>query len=138
MERIRYKAGYKYQLHEDYLFQTDIRPLHTITCDFIQLSKDGMLFISKGYCWDGASGPVPDTKRNMRAALIHDALYQLMRLELLDRRYIKTPADKIFMVICIQDGTYAWIAKGYYKGLKWFGKAATLPKNLKRVILAPN
>jgi len=137
MERIRYKDGYKYQLHEDYSIQTDIKPIQGLTCNYIRLNDDGMLTISSGYCWDGPSGPLPDTRRNMRAALVHDALYQLMRLELLDRRLKKIPADKLFMMICVEDGTYVWLAKSYYQGLRMFGRAATLPKNAKQVILAP-
>ncbi len=137
MERIRYKGGYKYQLHENYSLKINIMPIQPLTCDYIQLNDDGMLTISAGYCWDGPSGPLPDTRRNMRAALVHDALYQLMRLELLDRRGTKKSADKIFMIICVEDGTYTWLAKSYYQGLRMFGKAATLPKNAKQVILAP-
>lgn len=138
MERIRYKSGYKHQLHEDYSVNINIVPIQPLICNYIQLNDRGALTISAGYCWDGPSGPLPDTRRNMRASLVHDALYQLMRLGMLDRNLKKIPADKIFMIICVEDGTYVWLAKIYYRGLRWFGEAATLPKNAKQVILAPN
>ena len=134
---ISYKGGFKYRLESEYSINIDIKPINPIHTDYIHLSQDGELLILAGYCWDGASGPVPDTQSNMRAALIHDALYQLMRSRQLDRGIYKKPADKIFMVICINDGVPSFIAKSYYKGLKWFGKAATMPKNAKKVITAP-
>jgi hypothetical protein len=34
---------------------------------------------SKGYAWNGPSGPTLDTRNFMRGSLVHDALYQLMR-----------------------------------------------------------
>lgn len=134
---IRYKGGFKYRLQDYYSIKIEICPVNPIETDYIHLSVDGDLLIRPGYCWDGASGPVPDTKSNMRAALIHDALYQLMRCRELDSAVYKKPADKIFMVICIDDGVPRLIAKGYYRGLKWFGKSATMPKNAKKVITAP-
>lgn len=137
MERIRYKGGYKYQLDESYSVATGIKPAKPVTSPYINLSDEGILSINAGYCWDGPSGPLPDTKRNMRAALVHDALYQLMRLQMISRRRYKDIADVVFMDICIEDGTYRWLAKGYYRALKAFGKSATLPKNAKKVMIAP-
>ena len=37
------------------------------------------LYISKGYSWDGPSGPAIDTPDWIKASLVHDALYQLIR-----------------------------------------------------------
>lgn len=76
---IFYKKGYKYQLNAD----VSIKVAHfytqrTITADFLKLSG-GRLFFKKGYAWDGASGPVFDTKKSMQATLVHDGLYQLIR-----------------------------------------------------------
>ena len=134
---IRYKGGFKYQLAQDYAIDISIRPVKPIDNGYITLSSEGNLMLKAGYCWDGASGPVPDTKANMRAALIHGALYQLMRCRELDRSFYKSMADNVFMLICIDDGVPSWLAKSYYRGLKWFGKAATLPKNAKKVMTAP-
>ncbi|NQT11775.1 MAG: HYR domain-containing protein [Planctomycetes bacterium] len=54
--------------------------------DFIELSSDGRLTIKKGYRWDGPSTePIPSPPELLRATLVHDALYDLMRLEKLAR-----------------------------------------------------
>jgi len=82
---IKYKSGYKYQLVEDYTIQTKIIPSKNIKTDYLELSKDGLLVIKKGYCWDGASG-YPDLKTIMRGSLIHDSIYQMLRLNLIEKR----------------------------------------------------
>lgn len=137
MVKIRYKDGFKYQLSQDYGIDISISPINPIKTPYIELNDKGALLIRKGYCWDGASGPVPDTKANMHASLVHDALYQLMRCGELSGAMYKTKADNIFMVLCISDGVPAWIARSYFRGLKWFGNAATLSRNSRRVITAP-
>ena len=77
-KRISYRSGYKYQLAKNYVQQIKIKPAADITePDFIKLTKDGTLTVKKGYAWDGPSGPVPDTKENLRASLVHDALYHM-------------------------------------------------------------
>ena len=84
MSKIYYCDGYKYQLEQDYSIQTSIRPERFIYTDFVRMDLDGMLYIRKGYAWDGPSGPAIDTKSMMRASLVHDALYQLISEGMLD------------------------------------------------------
>lgn len=48
-------------------------------CPYFSINGN-ILTISRGYVWDGASGPVFDTKSIMIASLVHDVCYQLMRL----------------------------------------------------------
>lgn len=56
--------------------------------DFIRLEKGGILTIKKGYRWDGASRPCkPDCEEydfHYRPTVVHDALYDLMRLGYLE------------------------------------------------------
>ncbi len=78
-KRIAYRSGYKYQLAKAYSIGINIKPGKDIKTKFIKLDRTGKLTIVGGYAWDGPSGPVVDTKENMRASLVHDALYQLMR-----------------------------------------------------------
>lgn len=73
----------------------------------------------------------------MRASLIHDALYQLMRYKILTAKDHKDKADKIFKKICIEDGVSRAIAHTYYLGLKVGGKPATDPKNKKKIHQVP-
>jgi len=134
---IRYRSGYKYQLATSYSMPITIKPKKDITTDFIELDTKGTLTIKAGYAWDGPSGPVVDTKENMRASLVHDALYQLMRQKKLSVKAYKDKADKIFKNICIADGIPKKIALAYYLGLKLGGKPATDPKNKKKIHRAP-
>ena len=134
---IRYKSEYKYQLAESYQIRIVIKPKSAIKTDFIDLDIQGNLEVKKGYAWDGPSGPVKDTEENMRASLVHDALYQLMRNNELNSRTHRKAADKEFKDICQADGVSNFRASVYYKTLRSFGKAAASPENKKRVIRAP-
>ena len=134
---IEYRSGYKYQLASDYSIKTNIKPKKEVDEKFIKLDKKSNLTVVEGYAWDGPSGPVVDTKENMRASLVHDALYQLMRHKHLKAKELKDKADKLFKKICIEDGVPPVTAKIYYLGLKMGGKPATDPKNKKKVHRAP-
>lgn len=134
---IRYRSGYKYQLASDYSLAISIKPPLTIATKYIRLETTGSLTIFEGYAWDGPSGPVRDTKENMRASLVHDALYQLMRLRYLSAKRYKNRADRLFQKICIIDGVSHPTAYAYYLGLKLGGEPATDPKNQKKIKRAP-
>jgi len=134
---IRYRADYKYQLANSYRIHIPIRPHSNIKTDFIDLATNGNLLIKKGYAWDGPSGPVIDTEENMRASLVHDALYQLMRNGELNSRTHRKTADKLFKYICKKDGVSNMRASAYYKALRKFGKPAASPQNKKKIHRAP-
>ena len=134
---IYYKSDYKHQLDRPYETVIELRPPREIETPFVSLGCDGSLRIAKGYAWDGPSGPVADTKETMRASLVHDALYQLMRLRKLDRDRWRKTADRIFRDMCKEDGVSSFRAKVYYKGLREFGKKAASPSKKKRVYRAP-
>lgn len=136
MPIIEYKDGYKYQLYEEYSIKTGIKPDQILASGgFVKLGTDGTLTTKKGYAWDGASGPVIDTPRNMRGSLVHDALYQLMRGGLLKGE--RKAADKLFQKICIEDGTNELLAWGYYRFLRKFGGSYTKPGSGRPVLTAP-
>lgn len=115
MRHIKYRDGYKYQLAEDFTIQTKIFPAADIVTPFICLTRTGLLTIKAGYAWDGPSGPTWDTKNFMRGSLVHDALYQLMRMKLLDCGWRPT-ADEELVRICKQDGMWGirrwWVMRG--------------------------
>ena len=135
-KRISYRSGYKYQLHIAYVQQISIKPPATIDLDFIKLTKGGTLTVKKGYAWDGPTG-LADTKEHMRASLVHDALYQLMRHGELNTEGHRKKADKLFAVMCEQDGVWSPIAKAYYRVLQDFGKPHAKPESRKKIKTAP-
>ena len=136
MDYIRYKSGYKYQLHDTYAILVGIRPEVSVKTRYLSISMAGKLHIQQGYAWDGPSGPTWDTKSSMRGSLVHDALYQLLRMELLDHKW-KSKIDLLFERILIEDGMWAWRARIWYRGVATLAEGATLPANQKEVHTAP-
>ena len=133
---IFYKNKYKYQLVHAYSTNVGIHPLQDVHFGFIELSASGRLTIHKGYAWDGATGLAFDTANFMRASLVHDALYELMRNEKLDRDWQKE-ADFQLKRIGLEDGMSAirvWI---HCTTLRWWGRYFTSPAKKKPVITAP-
>ena len=127
MKYILYKSGYKYQLSTTYIITIPLTPPAGIVTDYIALTVTGTLIISAGYAWDGASGPALDsifgTKAIMRGALVHDALYQLIRLGLLPETERKK-ADDILRDICLEDGMTTVRAWYVWKAVRMFGGIA--------------
>ena len=134
---IRYKSKYKYQLVEKYEMRIPITPRNDMITEYINLDTGGNLTVKRSYAWDGPSGPVKDTPKNMRASLVHDALYQLMRMEKLSARKHRKMADQLFKDMCKKDGVSKRRASIYYRGLRRFGKPAASPENKRRVQRAP-
>jgi hypothetical protein len=123
---------YKYQLMENYEIEISMSASTDIKSDFIKLSKDGDLTISKGYSWDGPSGPTVDTKNFMKAALVHDALYQLMRQGHLDYKAVRSKADLLLRKMCIEVGMSSFRAWYVHLALKLFGEKNARPKKNKK------
>ncbi len=118
---------YKYQLmSKGYTCQINIRK-KSVKTNFIQLTAKGKLTIKRGYAWDGPSGPTIDTKTFMRGSLVHDALYQLMRLKHLDYKKHRRQADDLLKKHCLQDGMPRLRAWYVHKFVCWFGEANAIP-----------
>ena len=130
MNRIVYRKlpKYKYQLLEDHKEKIDIQPDADIETAFVKLSQDGSIWIRKAYAWDGPSGPTVDTKTFMRGSLIHDALYQLMRLSMLDSTKHRKQADIILRKICRKDGMMRFRAWYVYRSVRLFGAKSARPR----------
>lgn len=149
MDSIKYRDGYKYQLAEDYQIQTTIYPKADIITEYIFLTMQGLLTVKEGYSWDGASGPTIDTKSSMRAGLVHDAFYQLLRGELISQHY-REAADGLLRDLMIEDAMKIrkeWPefmkklaimrAKAWYWSVRKFAMSAANPENDKKVMCAP-
>ncbi len=111
---------YKYTLSEQYIFETQWINKLEVNTQFIQLNAQGQLLIQKAYAWDGASGPMPDLPSIMRASLIHDALYQLIRERHIASSY-RNAADRLLLEICLADGMNPILSRCVYFCVRCFG-----------------
>jgi hypothetical protein len=117
---VKYTSGYRYQLEEDFQLLTDLRPLQPGGNRWASLDDLGILRISAGYAWDGASGPAVNTKNFVRGSLVHDALYQLIRAGVLQYEDRKR-ADEILREIVLEDGMWHLRAWWVYTAVRLFG-----------------
>ena len=131
---IAYKSGYKYQLASDYVIDVDI--YLTANTQFLVLDGMGSLFIKSGYAWDGSSGPARDDRTNLRASLVHDALFQLIRNANIPQS-TRLHADEIYRRICLEDGMSRLRAAMHFKALRMFGGYAAQTSAGKKVLFAP-
>lgn len=136
MDHVKYKTGYRNVLAEAYSIQTDIKG-HDSDTGFARLTPDGLLFIRKGYAWDGASKPAINTKNFVRGSLVHDVLFQCMRLGYIDRDKWFTYANDLLYTICREDGM-SWFRASYVRlGVQWFAFSATQPDEEPEILTAP-
>ena len=133
---IKYRSGYKYQIVEDYQVKVSVIPNTNIKTHFLELNTERMLIIKKGYAWDGPSGPTIDTPNFMRGSLVHDALYQLLRNELLEQEW-RDEADEELRRICREDGMSRIRAWWVYRAVRKWGNVAASPESRKKIHKAP-
>lgn len=117
--------GYKYQLMEQYSLDVAIKE-YEIDTPYLSLGNDGILIIKKGYAWVGPSGPTIDTLNFMRGSLVHDAFYQLMRIEKIPPSY-KDYANRLLQKICMEDGMSRFWAWCVYQSVRLFGGPSAKP-----------
>lgn len=143
---MKYRAGYKYQLAADYQhpFGFTFPLCKEVETDYLWLGEGPgwganmmTLIVKKGYAWDGPSGPTIDTKNFMRGSLVHDALYQLIRLEYLDKNIYRSIADEELYRCCRED-RMSWLrANIVYYSLRVFGNPAARRSAENKVLTAP-
>ena len=134
---IKYCKGYKYQLREKAVFKTTVWPEKDIKFELIELKKDGALIIDKYFAWDGASGPTWDDSTNMRASLVHDALYCLMRQGLLNIKW-REEADAELRRYMEMDGALGFRAWYYEWAVSNFAADCAKMKNKRKILVAPD
>jgi len=133
---IRYRSGYKYQVAKEFHIKLDIVPYAPILRPFVKMDAEGDTWVLSGYAWDGASGPTWDTKNSMRGSLVHDILYQLIRLELIDPKH-KEYADGLLYDLCVGDGMFKKRAKYWRWAVLKFGAGSCRPSAEPKVEVAP-
>lgn len=115
---------YKYLLLKQMTYKTRIHLDSEITFPLspilIKLEENGTLIIEENYTWNGATGFF-DLESMMRATLVHDALYQLIREGMLERRW-RAEADRLLRDVCIVDGMAKSLAQGIYISVRIFGR----------------
>lgn len=137
MSKISYKSQYRYQLKHDHSYQLSFAPPQTINTEFICFDVRGVITMWSGYAWDGPSGPIIHTKTLLRASLIHDALYQLMREAHLDHLTSRPLADAELRRVCVADGVPGLVASIIYHAVRLFGAPFADPANNHRPLTAP-
>ena len=86
----------------------------------IFLPFPGLLYLARGYKWNGASGVTIDTPDTYRASCVHDALYALIK-EHKAGREARLAADKNFLRMLKEDGM-PWIRRyTWYLFVRLFG-----------------
>jgi hypothetical protein len=132
------KKGYHWQLPEQHaqVLSDAWRGVY-IKTDWFEIDGNAKLIIlAKGYAWDGASG-IPDDLKVVRGSAVHDALYQAMRLGLLDHNKYRLLADLEFKYIC-QDAGMSWLrAQVIYFGVRALANFAVDPSQESRVVEVP-
>ncbi len=142
--RFREVKKYKFQLMESCSFNIDLHPEKDIFIPskpgraFIYLSSGGRLTVFSGYAWNVPGGALVGAASFMRASLVHNALYQLMRRRAISDEY-RLYADRLLRKMCREDGLGrigAWLV---YCAVRWFGEPAALPYERKAggIIMEP-
>tara|TARA_R110000772_G_scaffold4094_2_gene14441 strand:+ start:792 stop:1205 length:414 start_codon:yes stop_codon:yes gene_type:complete len=134
---IHYIDGIKYKLVHDAEFKTRIKLHADVDSEYILLRTNGWMLVRAGYCWDGPSGPMADTQDLMYPSLGHDALYELLRKELIPAP-LRRLAD-LSMIDWSKETNVQAVRRAYtLAGLSLVGAAAADPKNKRKVLTAPD
>jgi hypothetical protein len=135
---IEYSSGYAFVLEKEYSLtvQVPLLPTRKVGTRFVSMDKTGLLVVAEGYAWDGASGPMRQSPDIIRPSLVHDALYQLMREDLIDRAN-RAAADKLLRDMCVEDGSPSWYADAIHLAVQAFGARFVQPGSTHLIMKAP-
>ena len=123
MKYTKYK--YKFKVEENFSIELAFK-IPDFEHQYASL-KDDILSVKRGYAWDGASGPIINTRDTLVASLVHDVLYQAMRLSLIkSSKENRKIADKNFFEILKMNGVNSIRRKVWYFAVRLFGKKSTI------------
>jgi hypothetical protein len=119
----------------NYSCQVGIYPDKDIDIEFSSLTKDGVLTLKHGMPWDGPSGPTFDTKSTMRPSGLHDPIFKMFRLKLLDLKWFPR-ANDLLRETALEDGMWKWRANLWHSHMVQKGMmlAATDYKEEKELV----
>jgi hypothetical protein len=117
-------------------FKMFVPPKKAIKIDWVEVDTKGRVTLNPYFVWDGASGPTIDTIGTIRASLVHDVLYRLIRLGHLDQTY-KDVADNLLYDFMIADGVAQIRAFAWLKAVRLFGHDSIKPENENNIYRAP-
>ncbi len=114
------KEGEKYLLLDTYDYYDEEIPTKIAILNKIQ-TVPHIVTIYSGFTWDGPSGFITiPTENSMRASLVHDALYTLIKEKVYPASFRKT-ADKILRRILRRDGMSWFRSEAWYVAVRLFG-----------------
>jgi len=87
----------------------------------IKIDQNGCLKLSKGFRWDGRSGPALDTVNTLRSSAFHDALYELIIIAVLPKS-VRVLADVLMRRIDKEDGVNFFRRWYSHIALRLFGR----------------
>lgn len=126
------KAGYRYQLAEQFTHTLFKESFKNVEHEYFEI-KDGLITVKQGYAWDGPSGPTIDTKNTLMPSMIHDCLYQAIRLGLLPPEDRKK-ADDLLVILLLETGTNYFRAKLWGWCVHVFAKFAAGKPNKRDIV----
>ena len=132
---MKYTDGFKYQLEEDFIVQTEIHPDEDIDSDHYAITRKGLLRVKTDFAWDGATMAF-DVPSIRRGSCAHDALYRMMRRGLLEQRW-RPEADLLLRQLCQEDGMNAAGVWWTYHMVRLFGDSFADPRSERPVMEAP-
>jgi hypothetical protein len=121
--KLAYIAADKYLVADRYVAIMPFLPPMDIRTEFVDFFADGTLVIREGFNFS-ANWPAINTEDSRRGAAEHDALYWLMKLDLLDRRVYREKVDLRLYEVLREDGMVDFRAWYWYKAVRVGGDDA--------------
>lgn len=113
---VHWKTGHG-ELRETFRHKTPIYG-HEAYTSHIRLASNGTIVLLAGYIWDFGSGPAVDTPDMVYASIVHDALYELMKLDRLPWGMRKA-VDNHFHDMLKESGMPWWRRLWVYAAVRW-------------------
>lgn len=142
----KYKGGYLLTKDVSIAIGSDIKNVEykTTGIDGESVSliiSNGVLYASKGFWWDGASGPTVDDSSNILSSLVHDILWELIGYCKEEKK--KPPcsyrnSNELLMIISIRQGMEPWRAVVWFiatgtAGVAWRLGVGSAVNGFKRI-----